>query len=156
MSGNLEDRLAIRDLVDTYAQRVDALDYEGVAAVFTEDGVLSVCMVPGSGTIQRERRGRVQIAEAMRSVERHAATAHTIGNHVATIDGDTATGETRCVAYHATGEPGAFTNLIWILRYLDTYRRTDEGWRIAHRLLLLDMEAEAPWNGTAARTPRPS
>jgi ketosteroid isomerase-like protein len=151
----VEDRLAISDLVHRYAQCVDALDYDGVAAVFTEDGVLSVCMTPGSPEVNRERHGRAQIAEAMRSVTRHAATAHTIGNHLVTLDGDAATGETRCIAHHVGGEPGAFTDLVWILRYRDTYRRTGDGWRIAHRLLLLDMEAEQPWPGTAARTPAP-
>ncbi|HVU74376.1 MAG TPA: nuclear transport factor 2 family protein [Mycobacteriales bacterium] len=152
---DLEDRQAIRDLVHTYAQRVDALDYDGVAAVFTEDGVLTVCMTIGEGRVDRERHGRAQIAEAMRVVKRHAMTAHTIGNHVATVDGDTATGETRCIAHHIGGEPGAFTDLVWILRYVDTYRRTAEGWRIAQRVLLLDAEAEGPWSGPAARTPAP-
>ena len=158
MTGRLQelaDRLDIRDLVDRYAQCVDSLQYEQVAAVFTEDGVLSVCDQPGVATVTRERHGRADITQAMRWVKRHAMTAHTIGNHTATIEGDTATGETRCIAHHIGGEPGALTDLIWNLRYRDTYTRTAEGWRIAHRVLLLDAESEQPWNGAAARTPTP-
>ena len=75
-------------------------------------------------------------------------TTHTIGNHVAVVDGDRATGETRVVAYHVLGDEGAETLMIWHIRYLDTYVRSAEGWRIGERVLRVDMVSNQPLDGS--------
>jgi hypothetical protein len=71
-------------------------------------------------------------------------TTHTVGNHLATVDGDRASGETRVVAYHVLGDEGAETLLIWHIRYLDDYVRGSEGWRIRQRVLRVDLVSDQP------------
>ncbi len=77
--------------------------------------------------------------------QRFHATHHGVSGAHYEVHGDTATGEVVGVAHHlgaGSGEsapdgdaPG--TDTIWYLRYADTYRRTDDGWRIARRALSL-------------------
>ena len=74
----------------------------------------------------------------------YRSTTHTIGNHLAAVEGDRGTGETRCVAYHVLGDEGAETLLVWHIRYLDTYTRGPEGWRIHERVLRVDVVSDQP------------
>jgi len=134
------DRLAIADLVNAYAQRVDNRDPAGVAALFTDDGVLTIRAKVGEATPTGVRRGREEIAQAIAAMD-YRVTCHMVGNHLAVIDGDQATAETRGIAHHVVGPPGDDVDRVWYLRYLDTYRRTPDGWRIATRDLWLDFSA---------------
>jgi len=65
---------------------------------------------------------------------RYERTMHFVGNHRAEIDGDDATGITYCFAHHISG--GA--DHVMAIRYVDRYRRTPGGWRIAERHLYED------------------
>ncbi len=62
---------------------------------------------------------------------------HLVGNHEVAVDGDTATHRCYLQAQHvrraATGGP----NYIVAGRYEDRLVRTDGGWRIAHRTLVV-------------------
>ncbi len=138
------DRLAIADLVHAYAQGVDRRDQETVAQLFAEDATFVAYATPGAEEPTSERRGRSDIAKAIGMARQYRSTVHTIGNHLARVEGDRAEGETRCVAYHVLGDEGAETLLVWHLRYLDTYARTREGWRIQERVLRVDVVAEQP------------
>jgi uncharacterized protein (TIGR02246 family) len=138
------ERLAIADLVHGYAQRLDRRDPEGVAELFTQDAMFVAYTTPGAEEPTTRCRGRADIAEAMRTVRHYRATAHTIGNHVASVDRDRATGETRCVAYHLLGDDEAETLLVWYLRYLDRYVRARVGWRIEERELRVDIVTSQP------------
>jgi len=137
------DRLDISDLVHRYAQAVDRVDPEGVAALFCDDGEFVVFDTPGSATPRPPRQGRADIATAIAFVRRYRATSHCIGNHVAEIVGDDATGETRCVAHHVIpGDPARL--LVWHLRYRDQFTRRDGPWLIRRRELHLDFTEERP------------
>ncbi len=59
---------------------------------------------------------------------------HEITNALFVVDGDRAQGQLTNNAYHLMGT----TEVVIGGRYLDTYRRTPDGWRIAHRSLALD------------------
>lgn len=125
----LLDRLAIRDLVETYAAGIDRRDLAQVAALFAPSGELHVHLKPGEApTI---RRGPVEIEEALESVRRHDATYHLIGNHLAVVDGESGRGHTYCVAHHLTGS----TDDVWGIRYDETYTRIGGEWRFAERHL---------------------
>lgn len=137
----VRDRLAIADLVHAYAQRVDGHDGDGVAALFTEDGVLTIRAKVGEAEPTGVRRGRGEIAAAIAGMD-YRVTCHMVGNHQAVVEGDQATGETRGVAHHVVGPPGDDVDRVWYLRYLDSYRRTPDGWRIATRDLWLDFTAD--------------
>ncbi|HTX00463.1 MAG TPA: nuclear transport factor 2 family protein [Acidimicrobiales bacterium] len=135
----LADRLAIADLVNAYAQRVDHHDAAGVAALFTTDGTLSIHGDVGVVAPTSVCHGRAEIERTIAAMA-YRTTCHLIGNHLAAIDRDEATGETRCVAHHVSGSPGTEVDRVWYLRYEDRFARCDDGrWRIAERVLRLDI-----------------
>ncbi len=138
------DRLAISDLVHAYAQGVDRRDAEGVARLFTDDGIFVAYATPGAAEPTSRSQGRAEITKAIGTARYFRQTTHTIGNHLATVSGGGATGETRCVAYHVLGDEGAETLMVWHVRYLDTYARSPEGWRIEERVLRVDLVSDQP------------
>jgi len=138
------DRLAIADLVHAYAQGVDRRDPEGVARLFTEDGTFVAYATPGDAEPTSSSHGHAEITRAIAMARHYRSTTHTIGNHQAVVDGARATGETRCVAYHVLGDEGSETQLVWHIRYLDTYARRPEGWRIHERVLRVDLVSDQP------------
>jgi uncharacterized protein (TIGR02246 family) len=138
------NRLAISDLVHAYAQGVDRRDAEGVARLFTEDGTFVAYATPGASEPTSTSQGHAEIARAIAMARYYRSTTHTIGNHLAAVEGDGARGETRCVAYHVLGDEGEETLLVWHIRYLDTYVRRSEGWRILERVLRVDVVSDQP------------
>jgi hypothetical protein len=139
------DRLALRELVDAYAHRVDRRDLDGVAALFTEGGRLIVYDgEPGDAPPLRERHGRAEISAAMERLRRYDVTTHFLGQQTVTIDGDRANGETYCLAHHLADQDGRRINTVMSIRYLDSYVRTAEGWLIDERRLALDWVEDRP------------
>lgn len=138
------DRLAISDLVHAYAQGVDRRDAAAVAELFTEDGIFVAYATPDAAEPTSRSQGRADIAKAIGMARHYRRTTHTIGNHLASVDGDRASGETRCVAYHVLGDEGAETLLVWHVRYLDAYVRHRDGWRIRERVLRVDLVTDQP------------
>jgi uncharacterized protein (TIGR02246 family) len=140
----LADRLAISDLVHAYAQGVDQREPEAVARLFTEDGVFVAYATPGAREPTSWSQGRAEITRAIGMARHYKQTTHTVGNHLATVDGDRARGQTRMVAYHVLGEEGSETLLVWHILYLDEYVRSPEGWRIRERILRVDLVSDQP------------
>lgn len=133
-----DDRAQLRELVDAYARCADRVDNEGLAALFTPDGVLRICE-RGNPEPVRQRFGRAEISEAIKGLTRYEVTMHLVGNHYSEIDGDSATGETYCRASHITvHDDGSRTNHVMNIRYLDQFVRLPEGWRIATRELQVE------------------
>lgn len=146
----LADRLAIRELVDRYARAADRVDGEGAAALFTEQGALRI-FERGTEAPVRERIGREAIATAFAGLSRYDVTLHVVANHLIELDGDAATGETYCLAHHVRtigeGDDAHPSDHLMAIRYLDTYERTVQGWRIAQRHLQLEFTEERPVSG---------
>lgn len=143
----LDDRLAIRRLVDDYARCADRIDNTGLAALFTPDGVLRICE-RGNPEPVRQRTGRDEIADAILGLSRYEVTMHLVGNHYVELDGDAATGETYCRASHIRpvegGPEGARESYVMNIRYLDRFVRLAEGWRIAERELQVEWYEVVP------------
>jgi SnoaL-like domain len=135
------DRIALRALVDGYAQGADRRRPDQVAAQFTPDGVLTICTDPDGEQVRAERRGSDEIAAAMRGLDRYPVTAHHVGQQLLDFDADdpdVAQGETYCEAHHWRERDGVTVDRVMWIRYQDTYVRTDGTWLIAHRRLLTD------------------
>ncbi len=123
----LEDRESIRTLIASYGPLADSGDAEGVAALWTEDGVYAV---GGYG----ESRGRTAIA-ALITGDTHRqlmadGCAHLLGPVAITLDGDHATATGHSVVLRHSGaafEVYRVSANRWALV------RTDEGWRVARR-----------------------
>lgn len=130
----LEDRAALDDLVVRYFLAADGDDMSGVAACFTPDATFA-----SSGTVNAGSRAAiVDFIAASRS--HMGLTVHTPHYGLFTFqDAGRATG---LVGAHLelalAGEP-----IFGAVRYQDSYRLTDEGWRISAR----DMRViyMAPW-----------
>ena len=142
------DRDALRQIVEAYARTVDRRRPQETAELFAVDGVLEIYDgdPEAGGTLQRDRTGREQIAAAMERLSMYEVTTHFLGQHMAELDGDHATGETYCLAHHITRHAdGKRTCYIMSIRYLDDFRRDDDGvWRIAKRRLAVDWTDDRP------------
>jgi hypothetical protein len=127
----LLDEAALRRTAELYAQGADRRDKLLWASIMTED-----CVIEAPGI---ELKGRTQIVGALDIMAQlYAATQHRVHNLVATIEGDSAQGETYSMADHLTVSNGQTTMLTWAIRYQDRWRRESGQWRFARRVLVLD------------------
>lgn len=133
----LEDQLAIYQLLATYGPGVDSLSEDAVAGLWTEDGVYDA-----GG--QNPFRGNAAIGDLVNQ-EPHQTyvgkgCAHVVSMPHVTVDGDTAV---------ATGHSRVYLNQgdHWRVERASANRwelvRTPTGWRVKHRL-------NRPLDGTAA------
>lgn len=122
---NVQDHIAIERLMYRYARCADHKDYAGFGDVFTGDAVFDY-----SG---REVAGLGSIREMMLALEKYHTTQHRVQNVLYDVNGDSAEGETYCVASHLIDEDGATHKIDMAIIYRDRLARTASGWRIALR-----------------------
>jgi uncharacterized protein (TIGR02246 family) len=135
----LADRLDVAALPGEYWDAASRREFDRFAALFTDDGVLSI---PGAGV---ELRGRAEIRAGIERLQ--AAWEFLIQNvHPGTIrlDGDTAWARVYIaeVGRFRTGESHANHAV-----YHDRYRRTPAGWRFAERTYEVRYVDTAPLTG---------
>lgn len=128
------DREQIEALLYEYCYRCDLNDAEGVGACFTED-----CLAD-YGPDARAPGAAVRRAQAERDLALFEATSHHLSNvTIAFEDDDRARARSAVIAWHRPrgGSP------CWTLfaQYHDLVVRTEAGWRIAERrLVVVDAE----------------
>jgi 3-phenylpropionate/cinnamic acid dioxygenase small subunit len=130
------DRAAIEALVFGYAERMDAGDFAGVAALFA------------AGVFRSDRGGRYEGAAAVRDVLDRLVILHDDGTprtkHVTTnlvIDVDDAGATASARSYFTVLQQTATVPLQPIVagRYHDRFVRADGTWRFAERLIFVDL-----------------
>jgi hypothetical protein len=137
--GDTADRVAIRGLVDAWARHADWREPGAQAALFTEDGRVTVYMgEPETTEPVQVLTGRAELEAAFEALRTYEATTHFNGQHTVTVDGDRASGETYCLAYHLWTSSGQRTLMIMSIRYLDAFVRQDGQWLFAERRLITD------------------
>src|SRR5436190_7533032 len=94
------DRVAIRELVDAYAQCADRRDAEGQKSLFTEDTHFLVFMDGQGSEATQDLNGRDALTPVFDDLNRYQATMHFNGQSTITLEGDRATGESYCIAHH--------------------------------------------------------
>ena len=132
MSGG-DDRAAITALIYGYAERIDAGDLAGVAALFAD------------ATYRSDRGGLYRGADAVRAVlervvvlyEGVPRTKHVTTNLVVELAGDAATARSYFTVFQAA--PGGPLQAIVAGRYHDRFERAGGGWRFADRLIFMDL-----------------
>jgi ketosteroid isomerase-like protein len=133
------DRLAIRELVETYAHCADRRDAKGQMALFTTDTHFVVYMNAKEPKPSQELHSREALAPVFADLNRYDATTHFVGQStIFTLDADRATGEAYCLAHHVMADTGKRRLMIASLRYLDTFAKIDGAWLFAERLLYVD------------------
>lgn len=137
-ASEVEDRFLIMELMDRYGVVHDFGTPEEYADLFTPDGQI--------GT--RIKGREALIAQAKRDHERFSAPPgpdgkvssimrHIISNRVVKLTGpDSAEGSCYVITVINDKEEGPL--VMSISRYVDRYARTKDGWRIAHRDIVLE------------------
>src|SRR5580658_1350133 len=133
------DRLAIRELVESYAHCADHRDAKGQMGLFTADTHFVVYMNAKDPTPSQELHSRDALAPVFADLNQYAATMHFLGQTtILTLTRDRGTGETYCMPHHLTVDGGKKSLMIAALRYYDTFVKVDGGWLFAERLLYVD------------------
>src|SRR5579871_1041304 len=140
----LADRLAIRELVDTYARCADRRDAEGQKSLFAEDTRFVVYMAGEGSEPTQALDGREALTPVFNDLNRYQATMHFNGQSTLSLDGAHATGESYCIAYHLFAEDGERKLMIAWLRYSDTFAKVNGAWLFAERHLYLDWAETRP------------
>jgi ketosteroid isomerase-like protein len=146
-SEEMADRVAIRELVDAYADCADRRDAKGQMALFTPDTHFVVYMDAKSAIPSQELHGRESLAPVFENLNSYAVTTHFNGQSTVQLDGDRATGVSYCLAHHVTRRDDGDNLMIASIRYLDTFVRQDGEWYFAERKLMVD------WIETRPLTP---
>src|SRR5262249_52705225 len=108
-------------------------DIELLSAVFTDDGVFH------SQANHHAPGGKVIATEiTTRHKTKYSATFHLVGNQTLDIKGDTANGETYCVALHWYVSDGVHFEKIVYVRYQDTAVRVNGRWKFKERVVNID------------------
>jgi len=126
MGISVEDHVAIQRLMYRYARCADTKDYAGFAGVFCEDAVFDF--------MGNEVTPYSAIEQMMHALDKYNATLHQVHNVFYEVDGDTAEGETYCVACHLFDDQEGTSKVDMGIVYRDRLRRGAEGWRIARRV----------------------
>src|ERR1700755_2847171 len=133
------DRLAIRELVESYAHCADRRDAKGQMSLFTPDAHFVVYMNANDPKPSQELHTREALAPVFADLNRYAATMHFLGQStVISLAGDRATGEVYCIAHPLTLDGKHRNLMVAALRYADTYVKQDGAWLYAERLLYVD------------------
>ena len=141
MTGTLEDREAIRDVIAAYAHAIDRRRWDMMAALFHADATFAF------GPIQGDWRGFVEQAKAV--IEPCLATQHQLGQVSFGFESaDLCHTETYMTAMHTIppGHPltevfpdkGTVYSAVIAGRYVDRFEQRGGAWRIAHRTGLYD------------------
>jgi predicted MFS family arabinose efflux permease/ketosteroid isomerase-like protein len=134
----LEDRAALRELVDNFSILADRKDVQGQVQLFTEDGTVQTHV---GGQLVADLKGRNQLAA---SFEPFLATFETVyhfnGQHTVNIQGDQASGTLYCLVTLIGDDGGRMMKRTIGVYYNDEYVRQDGRWLIARRRSVFDWQ----------------
>src|SRR5580704_17502821 len=132
-------KAAIAELITRYAALNDAGDWDGVAALYTDDGRMSRPTAPDDSIA-----GRAAIMAAFRSRPPHAAR-HIIANVLVTLESETearATSQILLFTAASTGDGLPIQSTPPLVgSYRDRLTSTHQGWRFLERRGSLDFRA---------------
>lgn len=135
----------IRELAQLYARGVDRGDFALLRDLYTADATDSHGHFfdgPAEG----------YIASLEQSLPHTAASNHFICNHLVSIDGDEGDGEVYAVSWAVIPDGrGGQQHDVRGVRYIDRYRRENEVWRFAKRVVTFDFKLRLPAEDHGAR-----
>ncbi|MGW1030448.1 nuclear transport factor 2 family protein [Streptomyces sp. NPDC002577] len=133
MSGiAIEERLAVRELVDSYAAAADRGDHEMFGRLWTRDAVLRVNW-PGrdDDVVISTPEAFASVIDRLRTYER---TMHFVANQLcAPSEPGEVVADVYCEAHHLSVTPDRINDWVLHIRYADRYRRCGDGWRFVYR-----------------------
>jgi len=145
----LLDRVAIHDVHARYFQGLDRGNPEQVRGCFAED---VVAHYDGRSALRPGGQGAIHGIDALmdslitfrnQQTGLWKITTHFMENmNIHTLEGDMAETETNAIAFIVLPGEAHDRTAMRSLRYLDTLRRSRDGWRISGRLHTLDWSCE--------------
>lgn len=130
------DTDAIARLIHTYAERLDAGDFEGVAALFAHATFRS-------DRVPDVRRGSQEVLEVYRSTvavyDGTPCTKHVTTNVIIEVDDAGATAAARSYFSVLQARPELPLQVIIAGRYHDRFARMDGAWQFTDRLIFVDL-----------------
>ncbi len=127
----LEDRAAIKQLVDTFSVLADQKETQKQTLLFTEDAQLDTYT---NGQVTSSLRGREQIGAAFaRFLSGFDTVYHANAQLDLALNGDTASGTSYCLVTLIGPENGKRMKTSILVYYNDKYVRTGGKWLIAQR-----------------------
>ncbi len=125
------DKQEIQDVLMRYCHGIDRGDLGLILSAFHDDATDN-----HSGVEERA------VDRFTRTVEqgKEMSTSHNLTSVLIQLDGDVAYSQAYFIAWHQFTH--ASTKIDWVLsgRYLDRHERRAGGWRIAHRVVVYDLE----------------
>jgi hypothetical protein len=139
----LIDKDEIRDLIFSYCQTVDRLDYDRIKHLYHKDSK-DDHGYNSSGSLE-------EFIEMLKSLNNQSKEVqHLVCNSYIKIDGDYAEAETYLLASQWTPDKGGHGFIQCGARYLDKFIRDDNVWMFHRRCLVIDwarrVEASSAWD----------
>jgi 3-phenylpropionate/cinnamic acid dioxygenase small subunit len=146
-------RDAIAELIYSYAERIDAGDFDGLADLFTHatlttEGMDVVC------------RGREEVLAVYTNWTRRypddgtPKTKHVMTNLIVEVDDDAGTASSRSYFTVLQAVPGALAlQPIVAGRYRDTFERVEGTWRFSSMHIILDLMGDLSHHGVSPLEP---
>ena len=127
----ISDRLALKNLVDTFSNLADTKEIDKQVLLFTKDA--EVTSYQGE-ELTSHLKGRQELAERFKAfLDRFTTVYHINGQQTVQIDGDKATGIAYAQVVLVSEKDGNKTTLMEGVRYNDEYERKDDKWYICKR-----------------------
>lgn len=130
LKDEMVDREAIRDCLYRYSRGVDRCDEDMLRSVYWEDAVDDHAIFTGN----REEL----IAWVMPLLKGMEASQHTIGNILIRVHGDRADAESYYHGFHRVNDGTKSVDSVQAGRYLDSFEKRDDEWRIVRRKVVID------------------
>ena len=126
-------REEIRDLIYRYSHAIDRRDWALLDTIFWPDGQVEY------GLYDDRAGGFTPVVKKVYADTRIHITQHFIGNCILRVRGDRAEGETYVQALHRVPDgSGSHYDLLMGSRYIDTFERRQDEWRIRFRKVAFD------------------
>jgi hypothetical protein len=128
---NIVDEHEIVKIALRYCRALDTKDWPLLDDVFVADATADLA---GPSPLVGIEAIRARIRGALENLD---LSQHLVGNHEVSIDGETATHRCYLQAQHVRRAASGGPNYIVAGRYEDRFVRTEPGWRIVHRTLVV-------------------
>ncbi len=141
--GQIEDKMAIKNLVDTFSILADTKEVDKQVLLFSENAVVESVVNGQPGTVMS---GRKQIGDAFKSfLNTFEIVYHINGQQTVTLNGDKALGISYCQVTLIGNQNGKKMKTTFGVRYNDEFVRENGKWLIAKRKSSFEWSKTVPF-----------
>lgn len=127
---------AITETLARYCRGIDRCDLSCLQSAFWPEAVVNYGQADENAWAWSQT-----VVQALRTMDR---TQHAISNVLIELEGEAATAETYCRAYHELSSPEGRREIMVGGRYLDRFEGRAGVWRIARRRYVMDWNQNGP------------